>query len=551
MCRFKNQNVLYQNKYEKVCKAIDAETGENLIIHIFSYLAFQSNDLIVFIKSLIKYSEIKNDHLLGFYGFASDQKNFTVAYKDNNNLSLLNVNSLSESQKVDTIHTVAQLICLLHSAGLSHLKVRLSSIFVSNSNFYLGCISPRPSINIEDDDMDLPFCNRSSQEIDTFMFGILIFQILQNRSQQEIIDEFWEFKKENNDDKPLLIRIAYMCIAKDPKERPSFIKILELLNVKRIATPNNLTHEINIDFSLYNSVFFQLLNASILTENRKNEEAAEIYKTIDENCIALNNLGIFFFPSDKKRSFEYFNKACKQGYYLAQVNLGTLIVRRSFKEKSMEEGATLCRKAADQGSLIGIRKFSFELFEIHANEDAVNKLFCAVKKMDPFLTFAFYKEVFLEGYAKKLLDFTNYIELAVKYDNPYFINFKGVHEKDPVKAAEYFKRAADLDLPQAQFNYACCKLLGIGCTKDYKEAAKYMEMAVEHQYPDAMLSYAMMVKKGLGVPKDREKAEALCRAGSNARLAYYIKVDKSDKRYDDLIDAFNRMKEEEEEDKNE
>lgn len=77
---------------------------------------------------------------------------------------------------------------------------------------------------------------------------------------------------------------------------------------------------------------------------------------------------------------------------------------------------------------------------------------------------------------------------------------------DPVGAAGYYKRAADLGHVQAQCSYGKCLYTGNGTAKDPAEAFRYFKMAADGNSDIARYNLGVMYLKGVYVPKDIEKA---------------------------------------------
>jgi TPR repeat protein len=88
--------------------------------------------------------------------------------------------------------------------------------------------------------------------------------------------------------------------------------------------------------------------------------------------------------------------------------------------------------------------------------------------------------------------------------------------KDQVKERCYYKKAADLEYPEAQHNYAVMCEDGEGGEIDLPEARLYYKMAADLKYPEAQNNYATMVYYGKGGDKDLNAArQYFKRAGNN------------------------------------
>lgn len=79
-------------------------------------------------------------------------------------------------------------------------------------------------------------------------------------------------------------------------------------------------------------------------------------------------------------------------------------------------------------------------------------------------------------------------------------------KKDPVRAAEYFKLAADAGLPDAMFNLCMLYDSGVGVEKDAENAYNYMKMAADKKFPAACVLFGMKLAfESASSQEDREK----------------------------------------------
>ena len=88
----------------------------------------------------------------------------------------------------------------------------------------------------------------------------------------------------------------------------------------------------------------------------------------------------------------------------------------------------------------------------------------------------------------------------------YFFDYKYGSEKATKEQAEtavaWFRKAADLGLPEAQFNLGLMYDNGTGVAQDYAEAAKWYRHAAEQGVREAQFSLGVMCDKGEGVAQD-------------------------------------------------
>ena len=73
-------------------------------------------------------------------------------------------------------------------------------------------------------------------------------------------------------------------------------------------------------------------------------------------------------------------------------------------------------------------------------------------------------------------------------------------------AGKLFLRAAQLKLPEGQYNLAVCHAMGRGVAQDYVRAVELYRKAAGQGHVDAMCNLALCLEKGQGVPLDPEGA---------------------------------------------
>jgi TPR repeat protein len=89
---------------------------------------------------------------------------------------------------------------------------------------------------------------------------------------------------------------------------------------------------------------------------------------------------------------------------------------------------------------------------------------------------------------------------------------KGV-DRDPVKAVEWYRKAAELGLVTAQLELGDLYRIGEGVQQDYFEAAKWFRRAAEQGHPIGENTIGYMYCRGEGVSRDyRHGAEWLQKA---------------------------------------
>jgi TPR repeat protein len=91
------------------------------------------------------------------------------------------------------------------------------------------------------------------------------------------------------------------------------------------------------------------------------------------------------------------------------------------------------------------------------------------------------------------------------------------------KAFEYYKKAADLDWPEAFFNLGVCYEIGIGITPDFKKALENYLTASKKGLPMADFKLASLYINGLEVPQDTELGLKYLTAAADKGLTAAIK----------------------------
>lgn len=96
-------------------------------------------------------------------------------------------------------------------------------------------------------------------------------------------------------------------------------------------------------------------------------------------------------------------------------------------------------------------------------------------------------------------------------------------EPDPVKAAGYFRRAADLGHPRSAWKLGMAYLNGEGVEQNLRQAATYVKQAAEAGEPDGQISMAVMLALGQGIPEDDAKARTWYRRAAEQGSAHALR----------------------------
>ena len=79
-------------------------------------------------------------------------------------------------------------------------------------------------------------------------------------------------------------------------------------------------------------------------------------------------------------------------------------------------------------------------------------------------------------------------------------------EGNPARAAEFFRQAAEVGLPAAQYNLGLAYLTGGGVERNPREARNWWEKAALQGYLPAQRNLATLLWKGEGLPRDQAEA---------------------------------------------
>lgn len=130
----------------------------------------------------------------------------------------------------------------------------------------------------------------------------------------------------------------------------------------------------------------------------------------------------------------------------------------------------------------------------------------------------------------------NLLGVMYNYGYSYDVNLE--------KALSYYKKAAVLGNPDAQFNIGQMYFEGEGIAKNFEEAFKWYSLSADQNYPLAKLQLATLYFKGYGVKVDINNAieiiKPLANAGNpdaiyNLRIYYKKNNDLKEYEYWDLV----------------
>ena len=241
---------------------------------------------------------------------------------------------------------------------------------------------------------------------------------------------------------------------------------------------------------------------------------------------------------DVINSVEWYRKAAEQGHVEAQLALGEYYENGEGVEKDEREAVKWYRKAAEQGSSwgqiclgkcyangVGVEQDDREAVNwcLKADEDLDYRAVDALKEMAEqgnAIAMGVLREraeqkdtIRTREYGECVTVFTKSggSEVQLWLGNCYK-NGTGVEQND-VEAAKWYRRAAEQNEENAQYELGKCYAEGVGVEKDIHEAIKWYSKAAENNSDDAMYELGKCYAAGLGVKKSKKKAiEYYCRA---------------------------------------
>ncbi|OHT01394.1 hypothetical protein TRFO_31828 [Tritrichomonas foetus] len=556
--RFISKEILFKSRLSSIEKCIDSQTNSQIIVHNLAMTAFQTADLYNFIRVLfnIQANNNRNFFLLPFYGFSSTNTHFSIAYKDLG-VTQISANDLKIDEKNDILKTVAKAISFLNSINGSHLRIKLTSIFRRNLqhifnnenpyNFILGCLTPAPIVDIEDDDRYLPFYTQPNWTRDSFMFGILIYELFLNKSQLEILQMFWTFNPMPNDN--TLFELAYKCIQHCPEKRPTSNEIIGFLN-KTLNSELTVYEQENsqilsdgqvndLIFQL-DSEFFLLLQGYIYTTKKDDQNAIKIFtsKVLENNANAINNTAVILHKrKNQKCASSLFKKAADLGFAVSQRNFAVALLNGIGVEKNYDLHVKYLKEAASQGYAEANFGLSYALkdmgdleFVIFLRDSARKTYPCALHMYG----LACEKGLGMPG-DKSI----NIFKVGADNHYPQCMNNYATRITDVELSNKLWKEAAETGLKHAQYNYGVSLMMGRGVEKDEVRGAAYLKKASDQKYPLAMFDYALILRDGIGgVPKDEAAAEKLCKDAEKEWTMVEVANSANSKTYAKLKEKF-------------
>lgn len=191
-------------------------------------------------------------------------------------------------------------------------------------------------------------------------------------------------------------------------------------------------------------------------------------------------------PREPDEAANWFEKAANHGNLYACYEMGRAYERGNGRTKDIDKAAEWYQKGADGGnpaccSQLGYRYLNGDCNFVKKDVNKALALFLQSLKADPKGQWAYH------GAGLAFLG-------------------RGQSPSDFQKAAEMFRKAADIGLAQSQHYLGKCYEKGQGVSKDPKEAVKWYRKAAEQGYAVSEYNLGVCYRDGWGVNKDLVKS---------------------------------------------
>jgi TPR repeat protein len=528
---FRLAESLFETRFAKLSKGIDARSGERVLVHSFHLIAFHSSALLDFAAAALSlYRAPDLPGLLPLVGLMSTAEIFSLVYRDPG-VCVVDPRALATEARAALLRSVAQSLVALHAAGIAHHRVKPSSVFSDGSAFYLACLTPRSVVDLDSEDAELPLHGQEGSRFDAFLYGIFTFAVIEGVQQKDILNRLWKFEKLAVSD-PLL-DFAVKCLSFAPEERPSIEHFSAQFGVAPARLAKISADQLRGLLFHCDSPFCQILKAFILTEEKDFPAAIAVYDRFPESGIALNNkakllLALDQSPPTISQAIELFVKSALQNYSVGLLNAAQASVHFGGADGQSRYRVFL-KLAADQGNLDAMALYGAEARSFDLTVSA-HYLRAAARKGDPRAVHNYARTIGL-GIAFKGDLVIDYLRFGAALGNPHCSSDLAIYVSDHADYANrLWRRGAEAGIGAAYDNLAISYCLGRGVERDDRKAATLMKRAADEQLPIAMFDYALMLRDGVGVERDPAAAAELCRCAGIKRadaIAAYGRRDRA------------------------
>ena len=514
-----------------------------------------------------------------FIGFQKDQTKFPFIvsqfYKNGNLAECLSQNKLDITQRLIIASGIAKGMKILHTQCVIHRDLKPSNILlddnfeavISGFSFakffdkkpYMSCILGTPLWMAP----ELFEGRQYDKSIDVYAFAMILYQLITNQmpfgghiQTGELMDKI--FKRERPEIPatiPEIFRqLLNRCWAQNPKERPSFDEIIEILakdectidgcDIKRLreyqkhafsdideilAQAHNEYAKGNVE--LATNLYLKAAdkgssNAYLYLGNIHPNESIKYYKlAAEKGCIEAAVLaGEQLLNTDPKESVRLFSIAVEKRDPKGLFSLGICKIKGLGTDKDVDEGLKLLQQSAEKGNASAQFSLGYEYEHdesIEQNKEKALKYYLLASQSGHIKAIMAAANLSNEDEALQL--YKKGSELGSLECN-YFVGNILYKKGKSREAARYFRPAAEAGHTLSQ--YMCGRILyeGDGVTKDLQKAAVFLKYAADSGNADAAYLCGKLLAEGKGVKKDSTKAEYYLKiAADNGNLdAMYI-----------------------------
>jgi len=332
------------------------------------------------------------------------------------------------------------------------------------------------------------------------------------------------------------------CLAKDPAKRPQSVSEvahrLQLASQQLQTIPSSREISSRKKGLIAVCVFLVVLagaTAWILFSHHKQAPVTEASTTVSEAEAGKEYvLGSQYFRGggdvliDHKKAFQRFTRSAENGFPEAQARLADMyeldVVSQDIVLKDKAKAADWAKKALASGleakAERGAAGAEYELASLYflglgvaRDETKAASLAQSAADHGNIDAKRLLGYFYLHGRGVKNDENKGetYLREAAAENVAPAQNLLGLQykDKDPTKAAEMFRRAAEQGNASAQYFLGDLYEKGKGVEQSYVRAAEYYQKSADHMFWAGLCSLAALYEKGNGVPKDLSKATAL------------------------------------------
>lgn len=224
------------------------------------------------------------------------------------------------------------------------------------------------------------------------------------------------------------------------------------------------------------------------------------YITLDE----LENGAQTDISAANAAAAKYLKKAADKGDPIAAFEYGEMIYTNPSNYKDLDEGIKYMKMSADQGFVLAISTYAKLIYDTskYQNKTEAARYFCMAANQDDVESMYKYAVILFkgDGIAPNLAEAKKYFNKIAKrndYESMFYhgmMILHGMPDKslniDKDKAIAYIKKAADMEIVEANFVFGAMLFYGyLGVIND-EMAAKYLKFAADHDHIEASFIYA-------------------------------------------------------------